>query len=162
MDHIPVIGDRLFAEFALASALCALSGGLILAAWLRFRHGAHTGRWPMVEGVVMECAVVSERDEAGQLYRPVVRYRYEVGGRRFEADQIRWGEAKRYPEYTQARRRIDGYRSGRRVCVHYDPAHPADAVLQPSAVPRVRPLLVIAPMSAMYVLFLLGPWFAGR
>jgi hypothetical protein len=162
MDHLPVIGDRLFSEFAIASAACALLGGLLLAIWLRFRQGAHTGKWPMVEGVVLECGVVSEREDAGQLYRPVVRYRYEVGGRRFEADQIRWGEPTRYDAYTQARRRIDGYRSGRRVRVYYDPSHPGEAVLQPSAVPRVRPLLVIAPMSAMYVLFLLAPWFAGH
>ena len=57
-----------------------------------------------------------------------------------------------------ARRRLDGYRAGRPVEVHYDPADPVEAVLQPSAVPQVRPLLVIAPMSAMWLSISLVPF----
>ena len=77
----------LFLQFAVDFALSALACGVILAGRLSIRRTAESEAWPAVEGVVIESTVAAKR-EGRQLYRPVVRYRYEVGGERYEGSRI--------------------------------------------------------------------------
>jgi hypothetical protein len=162
MGNLPIVTGHFFIEFAMASALCALACALVLCRWLKLRHAAHTGRWPAVDGVVLDSAVVAERGEGRQVFRPMVRYRYEVEGQRFEGGRIEWAVPQASRKYTRARRMLDAYRAGRRVKVHYDPQRPGVAVLQPARAINVPPLMVIAPTAAIYVLFIAGPMLIGR
>lgn len=162
MGNLPIVTGHLFMEYAVGSALCALACGLVLCHWLKLRRAAHTRPWPAVDGMVLESAVVADRDEGRQLYRPMVRYRYEIDGRRFEGSRIEWTAPPATRRYTRARRLLDGYRSGGKVKVHYDPQRPGLAVLQPARAISVPPLMVIAPTAAMYVLFIAGPLLIGR
>ena len=125
-----IAADHQFLQFAAVFALCAPACGLILAGRRSLRRPAESENWPAVEGFVIESTVVALRDER-QLYRPMVRYRYEVGCERFEGRRIHWAASTGYRKYTRARRMLDRYRSGSAIKVHYDPQRPGVAVLQP-------------------------------
>ena len=152
----------MFLQFAIAFALCAIACGLILAGRLTLRHGAETKAWPAVEGVVLDSAIAADRDGGRQRFRPVVRYRYEVAGQRYEGSRIQWAAREGFRKYTRARRMLDRYRAGSAIKVHYDPSRPGMAVLQPgSAVPVLRPTYVVASTAAVYTLFTIGIAIAG-
>jgi hypothetical protein len=158
MSAFPATVDPMFLRFAVAFALAF---GLFLAGWLSVRRNAGKEIWPAVEGVVVESTVDAQRD-GRQLYRPVVRYRYEVGGERFEGSRIQWAASAGYRKYTRARKILDSYRPGRLVKVHYDPLRPGVAVLRPGRPLALRPMLVIAPTAAMVALFVAGTALVGQ
>ena len=161
MSALAFAADHLTLQFAVGFALCALAGGLILAGGLSIRRNANKEIWPAVEGVVIESTVDAQRD-GRQLYRPVVRYRYEVGGERFEGSRIQWAASAGYRRYTRARKVLDSYRPGRAVKVHYDPLRPGIAVLRPGRPLALKPMLVIAPTAAMVALFVAGTALVGH
>jgi len=162
MDTIPFVTSHLFLQLALAFVLCGLACGLILAGRLTIRRGTDTKAWPAVEGVVLDCAIAADRDEGRQRFRPVVRYRYEVAGQRYEGSRIQWAAKEGFRKYTRARRMLDRYRTGSAIKVHYDPSRPGMAVLQPGATdPVLRPLYVVASTAAVYTLFTIGIAIAG-
>ena len=125
------------------------------------RRNANKEMWPAVEGVVIESTVDAQRD-GRQLYRPVVRYRYEVGAERFECSRIQWAASAGHRKYTRARKVLDSFRPGRTVKVHYDPLRLGIAVLQPGRPLALRPMLVIAPTAAMVALFVAGTVLVGH
>jgi len=153
--------DHLFLQFAVGFALCALACGLIVAGRVSIRRAAESEAWPAVEGVIIESTVAAKR-EGRQLYRPVVRYCYEVGGERYEGSRIQWVASAGYRKYTRARRILDYYRSGHAIKVHYDPKRPGAAVLKPSHAIGLRPILVLASTAALYTLFIVGTVLAGH
>jgi uncharacterized protein DUF3592 len=165
---LAAITDHLFLQFVVGFALCALACGLILAGRLSIRRAAESEAWPAVDGVVIESTVAAKR-EGRQLYRPVVRYRYEVGGGRYEVgggryegSRIQWAASAGYRKYTRARRILDSYRSGHAIKVHYDPKRPGIAVLKPGQAMRLRPTLVLAPTAAMYTFFIVSTVLVGH
>jgi Protein of unknown function (DUF3592) len=153
----PIAPDPLFVQIALAFVLCAVGGGLILAGRL---HSVASQSWPTVKGMVVESAVVASRD-GRQYYRPIVRYRYEVNGQRYEGSRIQRVAVMEQRKYTRARKILDLYRTGEPVAVHYDPTDPRTAVLQPDR-SRALSTEVIAPIAGMYALFVIGTVFIGH
>ena len=153
--------DPLFLRFAVGFALCALACWLILAGRPSIWRAAESEAWPAVEGVVIESTVTAQR-EGRQLYRPVVRYRYEVGGERYEGSRIQWAGSAGYRKYTRARRILDSYRSGHAIKVHYDPKSPGVAVLKPGHAMALRPMMVLAPTAATYTVFVVGTVLVGH
>jgi hypothetical protein len=147
---------HLLLPFIVGAVLCALASGLILVARYSLRRASETERWPKAEGVVLESAVAAIRDGGRQLYRPVVRYRYEVDGERYEGSRIKWSAILDFRKYSRARAMLDKYRSGHRIAVHYDPKRPGVAVLQPGPIDGVRAIYVIAPTAAAYAMFVIG------
>ena len=160
-NTLAVATDPLFLQFAVGFVLCSLACGLILAGRLSIRRPAESEAWPAVEGVIIESTVAAQR-EGRQVYRPIVRYRYEVGGERYEGSRIQWAAAAGYRKYTRARRVLDSYRSGSTIKVHYDPQRPGVAVLKPGHAMGLRPVMVLAPTAAMYTLFIVGTVFVGH
>jgi len=160
-NALAVASDPLFLQFAVGFVLCSLACALILAGRLSIRRTAESEAWPAVEGVIIESTVASQR-EGRQLYRPVVRYRYEVGGERYEGSRIQWAASTGYRKYTRARRVLDSYRSGHAIKVHYDPKRPGVAVLKPGHAMGLRPMLVLAPTAAMYTLFVVSTVLVGH
>ena len=152
----------MFLQFVIAFALCAIACGLILAGRLTLRRGAETKAWPAVEGVVLDSAIAADRDGGRQRFRPVVRYRYEVAGQRYEGSRIQSAVKQGFRKYTRARRVLDRYRAGSAIKVHYNPSRPGMAVLQPDGATAVlRPVYVVASTAAVFTLFTLGIAIAG-
>ncbi len=163
MDPMPVVTSHLFLQFAVAFVLCAAACGLILAGRQTVRRGTESKAWPAVDGVVLDSAIAADRDGGRQRFRPVVRYRYEVAGQRYEGSRIQSAAHQGFRKYTRARRMLDRYRSGSAIKVHYDPSRPGMAVLQPGpATPVLRPAYVVASTAAVYTLFTIGIAIAGN
>jgi hypothetical protein len=156
MDTVLASAPQLLLPFVAGAVICAAASGLILVARYSIRRASDSEAWPKVEGVVLENAVAAIRDGGRQLYRPVVRYRYEVAGERYEGSRIKWSAGLEFRKYSRARAMLDKYRSGRQVAVHYDPKRPGVAVLQPGLTDGLRPVYVIAPTAAAYAMFVIG------
>jgi hypothetical protein len=89
--------------------------------------------WPTTKGKVLSSDI--ERAYAfrtGDVYTPIVRYEYAVGGRRYESDVVAFGMTSLKP-----RRKAEAYLAGRAVgaavTVHYNPDDPAAATLDTSS-----------------------------
>jgi hypothetical protein len=156
METTVAIAQQLILPFVGGVLLCALASGLIMVARHTLKRASESESWPSVEGYVVESDVAAVRDGGRQIYRPVVRYRYEVGGARYEGSRIRWGTLVEFRKFTRARTMLDKYRAGKAVAVHYDPKRPGVAVLQSGYDIGLRPVAVIAPVAAVYMLFYVG------
>jgi hypothetical protein len=162
MDIPMTTFEHLFLHFAAGFTICAIACGLILAGRLSIRRSADSEKWPAVDGVVLESAVAARRDEGRQRFQPVIRYRYEVGGERYEGSRIRWAAAPEdFRKYTRARKLLDRYRLGSTVKVHYDPRRPGVAVLLPGNATLLRPMHLVVCTAAVYALFTIGLAVAG-
>jgi hypothetical protein len=108
----------------IATVTLAVGVGLIaLAIWLRTK--SHQCRsWPAVDGVVLESRV---DDASLETMKPVLRYEYVVGGRKFVGFRVS------YSGYGVSRSAMEAllapYKAGQTVRVHYEPDNPAHAVL---------------------------------
>jgi len=163
MSITSLVPDHLFLQFALAFVLCSVACSLILAGRLNVQRGSGSEIWPVVDGVVLEAAIAADRETGRQRFRPVVRYRYEVDGQRYEGSRMQWAVDAGFRKYTRARRLLDRYRTGSAIKVHYDPSRPGTAVLQTgtSHAAVMRPMYVIASTVAVYTLFTIGIAIAG-
>jgi hypothetical protein len=161
MDIPGVTFEHLFLQFAVGFALCGIACGLILIGRLSIWRSAESEKWPAVEGVVLDSAVAARRDGGRQRFQPTVRYRYEIGGARYEGNRIRFATSEGFRKYTRARRMLDRYRSGTPVRVHYDPRRPGVAVLLPGSASVLRPVHLILSTAALYGLFTIGLAVAG-
>jgi hypothetical protein len=152
-----------FLQFALVLVLCAAACGLILAGRLTILPGSGSEDWPAVDGVIIDTTIAADRDTGHQRFRPVVRYRYEVDGQRYEGSRIRWVVDGGFRKYTRARRLLDRYRTGAAIKVHYDPGCPSTAVLQTGVGDStvLRPVYVVASTVAVSALFTIGIALAG-
>ncbi len=117
---------------------------------------AGSERWPVADAVIVESSVSARRDGGRQRFLPVLSYRYDVDGQRFEGSRITWSTGRGFRKYTRARRQLDRYRPGSTVKVHYDPARPGSAVLEPGSAPAIQPAQVIACMVALCTAFTIG------
>jgi hypothetical protein len=156
METTLVTAPHLLLPFVGGFMLCALASGLILVGRYSIRRASESEAWPKVEGLVLESTVAAINQGGRQLFRPVVRYRYEVSGERHEGSRIKWAAVVEFRKFSRARAVLDAYRSGSRVVVYYDPKRPGLAVLQPGPAEGLRPVAVIAPVAAIYAMFVIG------
>jgi hypothetical protein len=163
MSIMSIVPNHLFLQFALAFVLCAIACGMILAGRLTIQRGTGTETWRAARGVIIDSTIAADRDGGRQRFRPVVRYRYEVDGQRYEGSRIQWAMDQGYRKYTRARHLLDRYRTGSAITVHYDPSRPGSAVLQTggSNTAVLRPVYVITSTAAVYTLFTIGIALAG-
>jgi hypothetical protein len=148
IDTVLVAANHTTAQSA-ALALVLMAGLLFAVARFSMRRLAASTHWPTVPGIVLESAVATTSNGHRQLYRPVVRYRYEVDGQRYEGSRIGWGALAGFRKFTRARRLLDGYRPGGTIAVYHDPQRPSLAVLQPDAAAGLRPVLLAAPTACV-------------
>ena len=114
----------------------AVGLGLGWYAWRQWSAARASRAWPTAAGTVIETELTSrtetyrqqDRIETHTVYAPRVRYAYEVEGRRYEGERIRFGTYRE--SETAARAILDRYPAGASVEVHYDPANPAAATLE--------------------------------
>ena len=99
--------------------------------------------WPVATGRIVESKVEEYRQSAGSsgtyagsrarmtLYRPVVRYQYEVNGKRFHGDRIAQSPGWNRGVADFAAAVTQRYPVGSTVDVRYNPKRPNEAVLEP-------------------------------
>lgn len=105
------------------------AGALFLGVRDLDRAGA-SADWPAVRGTVESSRVESSTDDDGTTYGAEVLVRYEVAGAEYLSNRVRFGEFSS-SDPGPAQRTVRRYPVGAEVAVHYDPADPELAVLEP-------------------------------
>jgi Protein of unknown function (DUF3592) len=88
--------------------------------------------WPIAEGQIESSAVARRTDDEDKtMYSAHIRYSYAVGDRRYEADTVWFGGDYSSTSFGAHNATVQRYPVGAKVTVHYDPARPEVAVLEP-------------------------------
>lgn len=132
----------------------------------RMKVGAAAG-WPSVPGTVLVSTVQLRVGAAGpeggrsRAYHPVVVYAYTVGGRPYQGQRIFFGDSLGTGWPGPAQRTAARFPVGATVPVYYDPANPAQAVLERRA-PANWLLFAIAGAILLFTLIGVGSalWIA--
>ncbi|CUA85294.1 Protein of unknown function (DUF3592) [Gulbenkiania indica] len=123
--------------FKLLAWLGVLAG---LAGFVHFWRSAGTAdaatRWPTVSGIMLESALEQRDRQGGDADRPpgwraVVRYRYTVNNQTYESTRRRFPEPGFGSNRAEAEAVLTRYPVGGPTTVHYNPANPAEACLEP-------------------------------
>jgi hypothetical protein len=134
--------------------MLALFDGIILSQVFRERHARQS--FAQTQGVIVCSEIVRNQGSDGPTYSAEIQYRFEVGGRSFEGDRYAytaWSSSDR----GHARKIVERHPVGSGVVVHYDPADPAESVLDVTgnAFPRLLFIFLIPfhclPAAAGYV-----------
>jgi len=104
--------------------------------------------WPSVPGVITHSDVASHTSDGKRMYRPDVRYDYQVEGQRYEGSTLWFGGDYSSSSSSRAGKVVSKYPVDREVTVHYDPEAPYESVLEPGAV------------LSSYAVFAIGGLFA--
>lgn len=134
-------GVPLFAYALPAIAFIAACAGFISFADNR-RNALIRARWPTTSGKIVTSAIIEETIEnkndddkrierLTKRYRADLRYAYRVGQRDYIGTNALGEWTPIYGVRDQAEKAIADYPAGRSVTVHYDPAQPGAAVLEP-------------------------------
>ena len=121
--------------------------GLILLAVsaINLQKAQATKGWPSVSGKILRSQIVPvekirEKKQKLVLYRPEMAYSYSVGGKEYVAETIRT-DLQSQSNPADLKRLLDTYPVGQTVAVFYNPANPAEAVLEPGDNPQTKSLL---------------------
>lgn len=93
--------------------------------------------WPQVQGKVLESRLTQRMVSTGEggettHYKPNIRYTYEVAGKSYQGDTVRFGNVE--TSFTKkAQAYLDKYPVGTAVSVRYDPADAKVATLETEA-----------------------------
>lgn len=132
---------------AFCALLAAIGLAFLLGGVYMFAEASRASGWPTTEGSVTSAGIGERWAGAdGQVYRPEVEYRYAVDGREFTGRRISVDP----PEFMKrelAEKRLEKYRAGGRVRVRYDPAKPAESLLEDTT--TKFPHLLVAVGSAV-------------
>jgi hypothetical protein len=132
-------------------ALCLALLGVRMSDYLR---EAHSARWPVVEGVVMESRLAFTQTRRGPLYMPAVHYQYRMGNRDFTGSRIDFHTQDRWHSRQYAERKLGQYPAGKVVRVSYDPGDPSFGVLEAGI--AGDPLFLMYLDAGFLVLFAIG------
>ena len=123
MGQSPSREGRTFCSlFVMVGMVVSCVGVWELIKSLRTKH------WPVAEGIVQSAEVRSGPD--GDTYYAEVTYDYRVNGVSYTGDKIAVGEMS--TSAANAQGILNRYPVGKKVTVHYAPAHPSEAVLETS------------------------------
>lgn len=121
-------------------------------------RGIASGAWPAAQGTVIANDLLEQerrrsttsarRDEA-PAYSNRIRYAYEVAGRRYHGERI--GFTSSFPTRKAVVQRHEDLAVGGPVTVYYNPADPADAVLEPGT--GAYPFIYLAISAVAACLF---------
>ncbi len=97
-------------------------------------------KWPTAQGTITAARIDQERrvqrtqggTRTSTTYAPAVEYTYQVNGTAFQGKRLSTGGTMSY-DYNTAQRIISRYQPGQPALIHYDPADPAQAVLETRA-----------------------------
>jgi hypothetical protein len=138
--------------------LLAVAAMVLLFSAIQWLIGLLTLRWPTTPGIVLDSYIEEGNMKGGRGGRPIVEYQYEVNGKTYRNNRIYVGsntamsaggfsdiliqlEARRYP-------------AGKQVTVRYDPANPANAILESRAgfiAPGIGVLLLVIAIALPFI-----------
>lgn len=110
--------------------LLAVCLGLLAVRMSGYLREAHSARWPVVEGVVVDSGLAFQPARRGPVYMPSVHYRYRVGNRDFTGSRLDFHTQDIWHSRQFAERKLGQYPAGKGVSVSYDPSDPSFAVLE--------------------------------
>lgn len=123
---------------SIAAAIIVFGGGLIslLFGLTRWTHAKESMSWPQVVGTIMYTRVskvlVPDESSPPLTYDLVVRYTYEINGRRYEGNKLGLFDRDRRKSYLlEAEELADLFHKDAKVAVYYNPKQPEQAVLLP-------------------------------
>jgi hypothetical protein len=143
------------------AVFAAIAGLVLLMLFFGSRFAAKEGSdWTVVPGKVVKSGTESYRTRSDRgrssTYAPVVEYSYLVNGHAYRSRQIELGEAmdgtRAEAEQVAAR-----YPEDSAVEVHYDPANPGNAALEPPA--RIAWSLLILAVVCFAVALYAGKFY---
>lgn len=117
-------------------------GGLMLVggSFLTYRVGkpirdraAASTTWPTTDGRITGSKVerVKQGGDRKATFTADITYEYTLDGRTFEGDRVWFGDDYSASDASAFRAAVGRYPVGKAVKVHYDPAEPAESVLEP-------------------------------
>lgn len=142
--------------------LIGTSGAVVgsVALW-QARRGSTSAGWPRVIGnVISSEAPMSPATDDGPASSAYVRYRYEVGGREYRGDRLRFGSMFGSSDLGAQSDVLD-YRPGRTVQVAYNPDDPSDSVLEPGAPAVLWIATIVAYSMLLYAVIRMWTHLAG-
>lgn len=129
-------GQRLARKTA-AVLVLLMAIGLIQDRVRLLSDGVSSLQWPTVVGTVIDAeAEQIAGARAGPGWRIYVDYRYEVNGREYRADRLRFTRRLGGRTRTQAADELLQYVPEGPVLVYYNPRRPERAVIEPGPDPR--------------------------
>ena len=87
-------------------------------------------KWPQTDGEITNAEVISFQSEGQNMYRASLVYTYEVEGTQYHSDAIEQGISSTSIQYFP-KRKVERHPIGSKVAVFYNPAQPAEALLEP-------------------------------
>jgi hypothetical protein len=108
----------------------------VFAVWLTagigsgFYHCLVSAHWPMIRARITSSQVNTGNSNIGTWWAPAVGYAYQVDGKSYTANTIRFLMPHFFREEPAANV-IAPYAAGGEVRVAYDPGNPAESVLEP-------------------------------
>jgi len=112
-----------------------LGAGLFFFGWYQFRKVRASRSWPYTPGRILAATVQSEttrgqQDEADRTsFYPTIQYEYYVDSQRYVGSRIAFA-VRSYSRRKAAEEALKAYQLGASVWVFFDPAKPAEAVLE--------------------------------
>jgi hypothetical protein len=132
------------AIFVLLIGIAAVVGGITLMSASRKARS-----WPVTTGRITERSVgpstTTGASRPGRYFEPRVTYDYTVAGKSYQGHRI--GLATEAYDEDKARKVVNELPDA--VEVHYDPANPGEAVLQPSSIGMSLLVLIFGVIAAL-------------
>ena len=142
--------------------LAALALGLGWYAWRQWKSARRSRSWPTTRCTILQARIASRTETGSEgdthtVYEPRVRYAYEIGGRRYEGDRIRFGAFRESEK--GARAILDRYPVGASVEVRYDPSDPSVAALETRTAGIGIQVFGVVVLSALAIFMVCRMWF---
>ena len=110
---------------------------LLYRMWLLRQKNKASLTWPKTTGTITESRVEQytslEKGRRRTMHRARISYTYEVAGKSYTSDQVRFGGFGESSFSGALQKVVNQYVVGTQGPVSYDPADPATATLQPGA-----------------------------
>jgi len=117
---------------------------------VQFNKSQEAKKWPQAKGVVVFSRVnshYSTGQHATLMFSPDVRYQYSVNGQVYYSKSISFGDYSS-SIYSQIKNVVDKYYVNEDISVYYDPANPAQAVLEPG---KIGGIFIIFAVGALFL-----------
>ena len=153
---------------AVPAFLLGLAGVFLVLTIRQGRQAFAATRWPTVPGRVLKAGTVEEwlPRTGATVYRPAIAYEYEVAGRRYTGDRLRFGDVDSVHR-LDAEALVSRYPVGATVTVAYQPDRPEVATLEtrvdwPSIGLRALAMLVCLALALFLLRIFLAPVSPGE
>ncbi len=136
--------------FGIAAALAVIAFLVKLGSNQRARKVAG---WPTAKAMVTSTDII-EQPAAWSRYMPWITYSYEVSGKPYEGDRIRFGGRITFSSERKALAFLERFPVQKHATVYYDPRRPNVAILDPTpySVAFIAILLIAVIFAVIAVL----------